>query len=73
MVCILIYILIYILRSNKIFYCAMTIYISFILFKSNRVSFCFVNLQAVFVNLGSNIQMRPTLYCVTFAVFNLKV
>ena len=32
-------ILIYILRRNTFFYCAMTIYIRFLLFKSNRVSF----------------------------------
>ena len=30
---------VYILRSNTLFYCAMTIYIPYILFKSNRVWF----------------------------------
>ena len=34
-----VYILIYILRSNTLFYCAMAVYIPFILFKSDRVWF----------------------------------
>ena len=33
------YILIFIFRSNKFFYCAMAIYIPFILFKLNRLWF----------------------------------
>ena len=36
-----VHILIYILRSNTFFYCAMTIYIPFILFKSNGAWFFF--------------------------------